>query len=496
MISCDKDENPITEQQPEQEFYTVQLGWSGEILDISYEPLTRSEPTDDIYGIQVYYAPNNEVGSGENGTWTPYAYGIFCNADNISINLLVGYKYKFVATMIVDGKNKLQYSSGYFMPFELNDRTIYAKQTNTFEYRTDLYFTRLGNGLSYLKSPDGTYKVHNIERYYGELDGYIPGDNGNLAKIHMKRTSFGAKFIANGKLANNGTLQILINGAPEMNIDLSANKKQISDIFTFSNVYAAWEDNKYSETISVNVNWNRVDGTVLPLGSHEITYKRNATTVVNINIENDGEESGIGFEIDENELGDMLEDPNTETTITDGEIVDTEIDSNGGNNSEQNTESSYKSIVPQDEIWYTYDGPTVDIELDMSPDIISHTYENGKGIIKYSKNVTTIGTLFLNTSAFVLSIFLPEGVTSIGSYAFLQPYIYIDLPTTITHIGSKPFPTADMLNITCRSLTPPILEDSLTESDNETSISIRVPSNAITTYKTEWSQYAEYISGF
>ena len=140
----------------------------------------------------------------------------------------------------------------------------------------------------------------------------------------MKRTSFGAKFIAKGKLAKEGQLEVQITGAPKIMIDLSVSDKSYSDIYTFKNVKAAAENNTYTETHDVTINWHKPDGTIFPLGTHEITYKRNKTTTVHIAIETDSAANGLGLEIDDT---DMTED-DEDVTIEDGEIVETEIDTN------------------------------------------------------------------------------------------------------------------------------------------------------------------------
>ena len=306
ITSCETNENPATEQ-PDQDFYTVSLGWDGEILDTWYEPM-RANSTDDLYGIQVYSIPDN----GEQVEWERYAHGLFDKTGDITIKLLKGYKYKFEAQMVVDGKNKIVNSDGYCSaPFngELTNQFNYSNQYNRLNIT-------LGN------------RAPGIESFYGKLEDYTPGANGEKVKINMKRASFGAKFIAKGKLANSGTLHINMDEIPEMSINLSNGDKQISEIFTFRHVDGVWENNQYSETIAVTFNWIRTDGTTLPLGTHDVTYKRNATTVVNINIENDGNDNGIGFEYSDEDLGEMPEDGENDLTITDGEVVDTEVETN------------------------------------------------------------------------------------------------------------------------------------------------------------------------
>ena len=74
-----------------------------------------------------------------------------------------------------------------------------------------------------------------------------------------------------------------------------------------------------------------------------------------------------------------------------------------------------------DEIWYTTtDNNIVDVKSkDWSgATIISNTYENGKGIIKFSKEICHIEGWALQKSHNLLSVTLPQTITSIGDGAF------------------------------------------------------------------------------
>ena len=63
-------EQPNTPTEPE--YVTVSLGLNVE-LDYEYEPLTRAEENNDLYGIQVYSTP---VPATEDSEWTAFAYGL------------------------------------------------------------------------------------------------------------------------------------------------------------------------------------------------------------------------------------------------------------------------------------------------------------------------------------------------------------------------------------------------------------------------------------
>ena len=319
VASCKK----VNPDNQNGDVYVVQLGLGGE-LDVDYEPLTRAG-SDDLYGIQVYSTPDN---GEENPSWKYFAYGLFDNMENVTISLLKGYKYKFVATMVVDGKNKIITDRDkYYHPFNKSgDNDGPCAITNMFDYQATTYFGGLGHGNTFVKNPNEIVAHANTERYYGELSDYVPGSNGGKAKIKMKRVNFGAKFVAKGKAETVGSkLEIQIKNAQKIELLVEQNNKQVSDIFTFSNVAAAWAANgTYSEVVTVNVNWHREDGSVVPLGSHEITFKRNATTVINVAVVNDGSADGVGVEIDEEEF---VED-GEEVTVEDGKLVDTEVDTN------------------------------------------------------------------------------------------------------------------------------------------------------------------------
>ncbi len=311
-----------TNEQPTQtepEYVTVSLGLNVG-LDYGYEPLSRAEENNDLYGIQVYSTP---VPATENAQWTKFAYGLFDNTDNLTIKLIRGYEYKFVATMVKDGKNKIlynEYYGTYGSPFRHEESDGYA----TTQLSMSFIYGQLGMDLSTGNTElnDGRVYHPNVERYYGELEGYIPGDNDSKATIELKRISFGVKYIANGDYAENGTLEILMDNAPQLNLNLAENN-EVSEIYTFKNVPAAWLDENHTETISVALRIAYSDGTSAPLGTHNITFKRNTTTVVNVDLTVSGD-SGVGFEVTDG--GEMPE--GDKITIKDGEIVDTEIETN------------------------------------------------------------------------------------------------------------------------------------------------------------------------
>ena len=306
-------EQPTTPTEPE--YVTVSLGLDVE-LDCEYEPLTRAEENNDLYGIQVYSTP---APATKNAEWTKYAYGLFDNTDNLTIKLVRGYEYKFVATMVKDGKDKMgSWNGQYGMLFTHETGSNSSTSTPLSE---SFIYGQLG--MSQLGGPYSNEYL-NIDRYYGELEGYIPGDNDSKAIIELKRTSFGVKYIAKGNYAEDGILEILMpnEATPKLNLNL-AEGNEVSEIYSFNKVRDVWLDENYTKTISVTLRIAYSDGTTAPLGAHNITFKRNTTTVVNVDLTVSGD-NGVGFEVTDG--GEMPE--GSEITIKDGKIVDTEIEVN------------------------------------------------------------------------------------------------------------------------------------------------------------------------
>ena len=114
--------------------------------------------------------------------------------------------------------------------------------------------------------------------------------------------------------------------------------------------------------------------------------------------------------------------------------------------------------IPNNQIWYTStDGQIVKLykNADFGANIISNTYENGKGIITFDGNVTSIeGYAFVNRN--LTNINIPNSVTSIGDEAFSGcPLTSVTIPDSVTEIGDFAFRG-------CGSLTSVTIPDSIT----------------------------------
>ena len=294
FASCVK-EDVIENESIDGKEYVVNLGFSGEI-EISHSPLTKAG-TNDLYGVQVYSRKSGE------SDYAPYAYGLFDNTADMTVKLIGGYQYKFVASMVEDGKNELHtFEGNYYPPFDAISST-YCPLSNSFSYSSDIEMDGLNNGWAWMEEPTNdshiSYYRPNISRYYGELSGFTPSEGKN-ATINMKRVCFGAKFIV--KDFTDGKITITIPEAPAMTITYP--DTEVEDIFTFRNsTYGeSWIDDDYEENLQVSITWTKADGTVIPISNQIIKFIRNEMTTVTINLKEDSTNTDIEMEVEDGDI--------------------------------------------------------------------------------------------------------------------------------------------------------------------------------------------------
>ena len=117
-----------------------------------------------------------------------------------------------------------------------------------------------------------------------------------------------------------------------------------------------------------------------------------------------------------------------------------------GNATELATISIYQQseVMGNNEIWYTSTDGKIVTPNDPGAfyaNIVSNTYVNGKGIIRFDGDVTRVGAMAFYDCGNLKSISLPETVNAIGDRAFLwcSSLAQISLPEALTSIGSYAF---------------------------------------------------------
>ena len=311
FASCSSSEENVPEPSKEQKKYTVSLGFCGEVLDVNYAPMSRADESD-LYGIQVYST------SDENAGYTPYAFGLFDSVEGVTIGLLADKKYKFVVTLLKEGKNILAYYGHYYrVPFDISDPYKVGTPLNSFTFSSDCYFTTLSTGRTELNFGSYYYGHPTADRYYGELSDYVPTEDAEV-NIEMKRVVFGVKYIVEGM--DEGKLKVLMTDAPELEIESPATSTD-DIIYTFASASEAYyNSDNYQETIGISFVWIKGEEEI-PQGDYEFTFKRKQITTITLKVSDEIiNNKGVGIET---EAGGLTNGDNK--TVENGQVVNTPV---------------------------------------------------------------------------------------------------------------------------------------------------------------------------
>ncbi|MBR5014795.1 MAG: hypothetical protein IKY16_09395 [Bacteroidales bacterium] len=277
------------------ETYTVKLACAGE-LEVNHVPLKSS--SDDLYGIQVYYAPVS------GGSYQRYAYGLFDDVSDVSLELLADYKYKFEIDMIVNGKNVVYSSNmneledeeillGYGKPFQTlmsstNSGYLLTPISNDFIITSIDYFPYLGEDIQLLDGKNHSI-AKGVDAYYGELSDYVPEEEGATIAIHMKHMIFGLKVVADNFLTQGvveGILTDYIGSSEQDKFTLappSATVYEATYAFTRrDNWYPYQVQNDADDDMDIKFSWIKDENTTLKLDWQNIRMIRMKQTIVNV----------------------------------------------------------------------------------------------------------------------------------------------------------------------------------------------------------------------
>lgn len=389
IVSCNRVEIDATAgtdgpSQSVGETVNVSFAFKGDIT-VEESPLSKSagEETEstDLYGINVYYDKERDGNIND-----VYGYGLFDNIADMNISLLTGYKYKFVCSLVKDGKNEVAYNNyrfysyssyydtaescpGYCLPFCYSYQS-YTEDSFNYSYPSYNGFsfspTQVGNefilgssshltglgkgGTNNFKAGEDTaiygyntyswgydsggYKQYpETDRYYGETTDYVPTEGG-VVSIEMKRCVFGMKLnvigVTDGSLTiffdeNNGSSTWYSNAYIAIK-DITSDYVGEENIYTFEDIYQCWSDamrgNTYYKNMYMHVIWERGNSVTQTLETKQVSFKRNVLTTVNVNLNGASDENGFNLDI---ESGEMT-DENADFEFDAGNMEDTPVE--------------------------------------------------------------------------------------------------------------------------------------------------------------------------
>ncbi len=272
----------------EQILKTIRMSFGGDFITETEEPLLRAEDGDTYTAINVWRTEKKD--DGTKGKEERYAYGLFKRKDNINIDVVTGFTYRFEATILIEKDDKLKIDNNDIAePFGTNnikdnrsEPTPYSKtDLNKFiytEYYIDNnqqiqrpdnereYFCGLKNGTSYVKlgsdhdNDSGEYKYPRVKRYYGNLAIFDP-EISDIVDIPMLYKSFGLKIVVEELPSGNITIE-----------DVTEDRKEAQEYLTFPIGLTLQKTNEWeglysmnnllasSETFNLNITWNKGGG--------------------------------------------------------------------------------------------------------------------------------------------------------------------------------------------------------------------------------------------
>ena len=186
---------------------------------------------------------------------------------------------------------------------------------------------------------------------------------------------------------------------------------------------------------------------ILPLGESE--------TLIAIIKPDNASDPAVTWESDHPEVA-TVNDQGLVTAVSEGMAT---ITAKAVNGKSASCIVSAQNIVPRNQIWYTTaSGKPVSVKYWRDNRIVSNTYENGKGVIVFEKNLETIPRYVFEGSD-LITVEIPEGVEEIGDQVFMSCHslISVTLPSSLKVVGPLLFDECENIErVDLNATEPPV----------------------------------------
>ncbi len=282
ITACNNESDNIIEQE-EKKMCTVNFNVKS-IVKVEEQPMARTEGGNDLYLIAI-----------ANGTnWDDvYAYGLFDNLNNISIQLVEGNTYSIQALAVKNAKHMISSTNNrYYSPFiaQLTNSFVYEEDDN---FESDWRFYPIAYRLNGLDSEIAIIAPY-LEVFYGYTNNgtFVAEENSDPIAI-----SFG-RFAA-------CSAEFKVIDMPTGYLKISISNKETSTQGVYTTKYIAVNSeseptflyitfgqslfpliNNDGVPCILNLTWVKDANTEIPLIPAEFTFKKNTHYNITIKVDN------------------------------------------------------------------------------------------------------------------------------------------------------------------------------------------------------------------
>ncbi|MFB6456003.1 hypothetical protein ACE38W_12090 [Chitinophaga sp. Hz27] len=291
VISCQKNADTTSEVVP-QGTKNVKVNFTGDI-STTESPLGRKNTND--LSLAKTFADSTVYAIYVNQDGKAQFHGLYSKTDSVILRIPNSGSIDVNAIALKKGtgpgiycESHIDYFSGkpvfnypWFgvIPYNFMDTIYLGKLMYSVDSINNiLLFNDLGTNAA-----QTTTRNSEIDSYVGRVS-FNATQTPAAINLNMKRISFGIKYnvsnFANGKL--------IVDFGGLMPAKTFTTTSDLSKVFVYTANELQWVDSLNLNPINLALKWEKPDGSIVPIGSKRISFKRNVLTDINITVPNQG----------------------------------------------------------------------------------------------------------------------------------------------------------------------------------------------------------------